>query len=877
MPQYICCWQRFFVLGIILVGTFAQLTTAEDSSCWIPPVRVSDTPVTSEQFTEYFRNGMPGRPLRIDLAPAQWIWIPSQRALPNMFVLFRREFSTDSLPEKAVGWVTADSRYRLTVNGQRLQWGPAPCDPRQMDVDPIDMTAFVRQGKNVIGIEVLHYGQGDGTWAAGKPGLLFFLQLQYADGRTELIVSDPTWQARLDRAHRPGQYKRWFLRALQEEFDARQHPYGWDSLDFQVDSQWVAAASIGKLADRPSGCANFPGNDLLDSLNVNDSSLRLREIPLLKETLIPPKTSVESGIVRWQRDPDDWFDLRMPGCFTIQSKPIAEKIDAQTWTLPAAADDRQAAFLLFEWDEQIVGCPCFEIDAPEGTIIELMQQEAHDPKATPWLDTQFFSWSRFICREGVNRFETFDFESLRWLQLHVRGNTRAVTIRNVAVRRRLFDWKHEPVIRCGEPALQRLFDAAINTVYNSAQETIVDGMARERQQYSGDGSHQLHAIRGALGEPGISRRFLRTFSEGITPDGYFLDCWPACDRLYRVLQKQIGAAFWGPLLDHGVGFCFDNWNHYMETGDLAATDESYPRLLRFADYLDSLREEDGLIPVEDLGIPTVWIDHTAFTKQRHKKCAFNLYTSAMLLRALAPLARSRGETDIAVKLEKRGRNLLDRCVEQFWDKELRLFVANRPWLDEEKSARTDDRSLAMSIYYDLCPNQDTEAALNSLVSCPPEMGFSYPCNACWRYWGLAKGGRADVVLNELRTKWATMPSVILNNTIAEDWTSPPDSCAQWSHCAVSPVYCLFMDIVGIRPTSPGFTTCEIRPQLGDLKDLEIVYHTPQGPIRFAAKGDDYGHELTITPPSGCQAMLILPEKDPIRLVPGTTFSGQVSK
>ena len=863
------------LFSIIIVLTLLPVLSRADEPYlrhWIPSATVSDHAVTSETFMGYFRAGMPDRPLRIDLAPAQWVWIPSGRALPNMFVLFRKELSLDALPEKAVGWITADSRYRLTVNGKRLQWGPAPCDPRHVDVDPVDMTALLRPGKNVIGVEVLHYGYGDGTWPAGKPGLLFFLQLQHADGRTEKIVSDPSWQTLVDRAHRPGQYKRWFLRALQEEFDARKYPYGWDTADFHVDERWVAAKPIGGRPDRPAGCSRFPGNDMLQNLSTEGTSLRLREIPLLKETMIPPKPLATSGIVRWQRDPDDWFDLRMPDCFTIQSEPIAEKTATGDWTLPATTDDRQAAFLMFEWNEQIVGWPCFEIDAPEGTVIELMQQEAHDPKATPWLDTQFFSWSRFLCREGVNRFETFDFESFRWLQLHVRGNNRPVTIRNVAVRRRLFDWTNKPVIRCGEPALQRLFDASINTIYNSAQETVVDGMARERQQYSGDGSHQLHAIRGVLGEPGLSRRFLRTFSEGMTPDGYFMDCWPACDRLYRVMQKQIESAYWGPLLDHGVGFCFDNWNHYMETGDLAATDETYPRLLRFADYLDSLRQEDGLLPVENLGIPTVWIDHNAFAKQRHKKCAFNLYVSAMLTQALAPLVRTRGDNDLAAVLEQRGQKLMERCVAVFWDKDRRLFVSNRPWLEEEKSIRTDDRSLAMSIYFNLCPNNDTEAALHSLVTCPKEMGFSYPCNACWRYWGLAKSGRADVVLNELRTKWATMPSVILNNTLAENWTSPPDSGAQWSHCAVSPVFCLFMDIVGIRPTAPGFTSCVIRPQLGDLKNLEIAYHTPQGPIHFFAKSNDHGHELMITPPQGCQATLVLPGKEPIRLLPATTFT-----
>ncbi len=165
-------------------------------------------------------------PYRVTLQPAQWIWLPSERTLPNTFVLFRKEFTLPAQPVRATGWLTADSRYRLTVNGQRVQWGPAPCDPRQLDVDPLDITALLRPGKNVVAVEVLYYGIGEGTWAAGKPGLLFHAVIETPPGDPLRIVSDSSWQCTVDRAHPPAQPKRWFLRALQEEFDARQHPSG---------------------------------------------------------------------------------------------------------------------------------------------------------------------------------------------------------------------------------------------------------------------------------------------------------------------------------------------------------------------------------------------------------------------------------------------------------------------------------------------------------------------------------------------------------------------------------------------------------------------------------------------------------------------------
>ncbi|MGO9113537.1 MAG: alpha-L-rhamnosidase C-terminal domain-containing protein [Thermoguttaceae bacterium] len=801
----------------------------------------------------------PWRPWRIDLAPARWIWLPSQRTLPNTFLLFRREVTLSGPPRRATGFITADSRYLLTVNGRRVQWGPAPCDPRSLDADPIDLTALLTPGKNVLGVEVLHYGHGDGTWPAGKPGLIFHLVIEGAEGRQQ-IISDPTWQVTVDRAHRPGQFKRWYLRALQEEFDARQYLAGSDTPSFEPDGRWTPAMVLDCPADKPPGCSSYPGGDLLERADPGRSALRIREIPPLRESEVPVMRLADAGRIEWLREPADWFEFRMPGSFRAQRDPVATSAGDAAWRLPAGAP-RQGQFVTFEFKEQIVGWPHFMVEAPEGTVVELMCQEAHDPSGPEWLDSQFFNWSRFICRKGVNQFETFDFESLRWLQLHVRNSGGPVVIRNVGVRRRMFDWPVEPRVRCSEPPLQRLFDASVNTIRNCAQETCVDGMARERQQYSGDGGHQLLAIRCTMGEPRLPQRFLRTFGEGQTQEGFFLDCWPAFDRLARLMQRQIDGAFWGPLLDHGVGYNFDCWNHYLETGDLAALNEPYPRLVRFADYLESIRGKDGLLPVENLGVPQVWIDHIAYKRQRHKQCAFNLYAAAMLEHALAPMAHARGDHQRAEEFARRGRDIRTATVRRFWSASRGLFVNNLPWLDEEKDPRLCDRSLATAVLFDQCPDGNVAAARRALVECPTELGISYPCNACWRYWALARLGRADLVVSEFRRRWATLPSVVLNNTLQEDWHAPPDSTAQWSHCAVAPLYVLFMDIAGIRPTTPGFSRFEVRPQLGDLADLDLTYYTVRGPIGFVAEKRPKGHQISVAVPKGCDAELLLPPGD----------------
>jgi hypothetical protein len=788
-----------------------------------------------------------GRNTTRNLSPAKWIWLPSQRCLPNTFVLFRRTLELAELPRQATGWILADSRYRLTVNGRRVQWGPAPCDPRWPEADPVDLTPFLQTGANVIGVEVCYFGQGDGTWAMGSPGLIARFDM---DDRT--LVTDASWMTLLDRAHRPGLPKRWYLRALQEEFDARRHPHGWDTPAYQPGADWVPAMELGGDARTPAIFAGGPEVFLRAdqppasaATLANPPAIRERRIPLMRESWVAAETLVETGRVTWLRDPDDWFESRIPDCFTIAPEAL---------TAGAVPASGEGLYFTFKLPEQVVGFPRFTIEAPEGTIVELMVQEAHDPVAGPrWLDTHFFQWTRFICREGVNTFETFDFESCMWLQLHVRNASRPVAIREVGVRRRVYAWAETPRIVCAEPALQRLFEASVNTLLNSAQETVVDGMGRERQQYSGDCGHQLHAIRCLFGETRLPARYLSTYSQGMTLDGYFLDCWPGYDRLARLMQRQMGATRWGPLLDHGVGLNFDCWNHYVETGDREALCEPYPRLRAFAAYLQGLRRDDGLLPVEDIGVPAVWIDHDAYRRQGHKQCAFNLYAAAMFQHALPRIVELFG--DDPAPFRQFGRELEAATVERFWDRRRGLFVVN----PGEPEARLCDRSLATAILFDQCPGGDMTAALRALVECPPELGLSYPPNAVWRYWALAKGGCTDVIVRELREKWAVLPSVLSNNSLQEDWRSRPDSTAQFSHCPLAPLIMLVQCLAGLVPTAPGFTTCDIRPRLADIADVELSAHTPRGAIRFVARKRSQGHDLSIEVPAGCAATLVLPD------------------
>lgn len=168
-----------------------------------------------------------------------------------------------------------------------------------------------------------------------------------------------------------------------------------------------------------------------------------------------------------------------------------------------------------------------------------------------------------------------------------------------------------------------------------------------------------------------------------------------------------------------------------------------------------------------------------------------------------------------------------------------------------------DRSLATAVLFDQCPEGNSATAVKALAECPPSMGFSYPANAGWRFWSLAKARRGDLIVPELRKRWASMTSVIENNTLQEDWDARHDSGQQWSHCAVVPLYIAFHGLLGLKPLLPGFRKFELAPQVGDLEALELTAFTVRGPLRFQSKGLKEERQITLElPPDGVGELVV---------------------
>jgi alpha-L-rhamnosidase len=167
---------------------------------------------------------------------------------------YRKEFAAAKVVRRATIYATALGIYELHLNGQRVGdsfFAPGWADyHHRAYYNTYDVTTLMKPGANALGAWVadgwysgyIGFGllTGIGTEAIGRytygktPALMAQLEIEYADGSRQTIVTDLSWKVSgagpIEEAD--------FL--MGERYDARKETPGWSKVGFD-DSQWEAA------------------------------------------------------------------------------------------------------------------------------------------------------------------------------------------------------------------------------------------------------------------------------------------------------------------------------------------------------------------------------------------------------------------------------------------------------------------------------------------------------------------------------------------------------------------------------------------------------------------------------------------------------------
>jgi alpha-L-rhamnosidase len=160
--------------------------------------------------------------------------------------MLRREFETPKPIRRATVYVTGLGFFDLYLNGARV--GDHIMDPALTEYTKLilyvtfDVTRQLLPGKNALGVVLgngRYYGPRDmgipkRLRTYGYPRLLLQLEIEYADGTRQRVVSDGEWKVTADGPTRTNnEYDG-------EEYDARKEMPGWDKPRFN-DAGWGKA------------------------------------------------------------------------------------------------------------------------------------------------------------------------------------------------------------------------------------------------------------------------------------------------------------------------------------------------------------------------------------------------------------------------------------------------------------------------------------------------------------------------------------------------------------------------------------------------------------------------------------------------------------
>lgn len=154
---------------------------------------------------------------------------------------FRKQFSSTKKIASAVAYITAHGMYEAQINGKRV--GDYYLTPgwtsynKRLQYQVYDVTNLLANGNNAVGVIVGNgWYRGFIAWSGNKNvygktlGVLFQLDITYADGTTASIASDESWKSSTGSIRYAEIYHG-------ETIDAREEKTGWSTVTYN-DASW---------------------------------------------------------------------------------------------------------------------------------------------------------------------------------------------------------------------------------------------------------------------------------------------------------------------------------------------------------------------------------------------------------------------------------------------------------------------------------------------------------------------------------------------------------------------------------------------------------------------------------------------------------------
>jgi alpha-L-rhamnosidase len=747
----------------------------------------------------------------------------AQRPAP----LLRREFTVKGKVKRARAYVCGLGYHELRLNGAKvgdhvLDPGYTRYDRRALYVTH-DVTDQLKRGPNALGV-MLGTGWTNvhtvAVWYFDKapwrqaPKLLLDLRIEYADGRTETIVSDESWKT----ADGPVVYDSIYAG---ESYDARKELPAWDRPGFN-DSQWHNAW----LLSAPASMSRFKDNDPL-----------LRNI----EELLPP-----------------------PGVVSAQEM---EPIRITRTLKPVKLTEPKPGVFVFDIGQNLSGHVQLTVSGPAGTEITLKHGERLHPNGTldqidiaehirpfnapgrpreapiPRFQTDVYT----LKGSGVETWEPrFVYHGFQYVE--VTGFPSKPTLESIKARVTHTDVQAAGDFACSNPLLNRIQEASKWAYLSNLASIPTDCPHREKNGWTGDAHLAAEQAIYNYHPAAAYKKWIQDLADEMRPTGELPGIVPSSGWGYE----------WGNGPAWDSAFVLIPWYLYEYYGDREILARHYVQMRRYVDYLTG-KSREGIVSI-GLGdwVPPGKTAPTEVTSTGYYFADAQIVArSAEILGNKADAAKYKALADsIRAAFNKR---FLQPDTAMYSNGTQTALATPLNWnlVPAEYRQRVVDHLVAEV--------EKKNGHLDTGI-----LGTKYLLNV------LLDNGRADVAYRVASQR--TYPSWGLwieqgATTLWEAW----DGSASRNHIMFGDISAWFYRaLAGIRPDAPGFKRIRIQPQLvGDLTWARASYDSIHGRIATDWKRESGLLTLNVTIPPNTTATVYVPTKDGSRVTEGGKPAGSV--
>lgn len=776
----------------------------------------------------------------------------------NRFLYLRHSFDIDGPVHGAEVFATADGRYQIFVNGVLVGRGPARSGAAYRNLDPIDLAPLLKTGRNVIAILAHSYGRNtawyelpgwDYARAFGCGG--FFLQgdlLADSGGEQQTLKldTDARWRC-LEAAAWRREVPSNSL-GFAEIFDARLAPPDWTAVEFD-DSAW-AHAEVLRVAGR-----NYTGD-------VRPFQYLLpRDIPAQRVGPLVAARAIAWAEVQTAADVGDGGDLAAQ-MESEPSQPLANCRVNEAGDLVETSGSR-AVSMVYDFGEIVAGYIRFELDGPAGAVVDFYpgEQLHADGRVRifdgiPGFDTPVAH--RYVLREGLQTWERFEWNGLRYLQVSYRHCSTPLRVHAVAVNRTGYPVQPHGRFDCSDPALTRIWQAGARTLQLCMHDAYVDCPSREQRQWM-DAYVDARINYAAFGDSALAARLIRQIAESQRPEGLTMMAAPGDFALAGFTNIPDFCLYW--ILTIG--------DYLLYADDPQIVDDVYPSVARALQWFERQLNDENLLTDVPHWVFVEWAE----TDKKGQVTALNaLYVGA--LRAAAEIARRVEHARAAAHYDTLAQQVCDAVNRLLWDEERGVYADARR--NGRLSRRISQQSNAAAIAFGVAP-QARWARIWTTILDPRRLVLTYalgsdgkvtpfdesvavvqaqPFFSHFLHRALRMDGQAAAIVDNIRSRW----SELLADgavTLRETWQLDPitSKCHAWS---ATPTFDLSTDILGVCPLTSGFRRLRVAPQLLDLKWARGSFPTPRGELLVAWTHEAGRLEIEVGVPEGCTAEIVCP-------------------